>query len=354
MLHSPLAYTSSAFATTIEQLLGKGRQHAEMLYTSWLRYGRWTSENPAFKNAQQLFEEITSLTDRTLLPIVEQQVENDTIKLLLRTSDGLDIETVLIPMQSGSTLCVSSQIGCRMGCAFCETGKMGLLRNLQVPEITAQLFAVRHLQQRPVRNIVFMGMGEPFDNYEHVMQAVRIFTDPKGFGLGKRQITLSTSGCIEGIYQLAEAQEDTPNLAVSLSAPTDELRNKLMPINRKTNLQQLYQAMQYYGQCTKREILIAYVALKDVNDSLEQAQLLANYLQGLAVKINIIPYNAQKRDRFAPSDNQTIEAFSNYLRQKGYYTLIRRTKGRDIMAACGQLGNVEQRKRLHLLQNSSK
>lgn len=348
---SPLDHTATSFGLEVYKHLGKGRQHAIELYSQWMRDGRMNDMHKAFKNAAQLVEDIHGLIDMQQLPIVQQQQQESTVKALFRTTDGLDIETVLIPMRTGTTLCVSSQIGCRRGCAFCETGRMGLLRNLHVKEIVGQLFGVRHQLQLPVRNIVFMGMGEPFDNYDAVMAAVQIMTDPKGFGYGKRQITISTSGCIEGILRLMAEPGETPNLAVSITAADDQLRNRLMPINRKHDLQTLHNAMQAYCQQKNREILIAYVALKGVNDTLEHAKLLANYLRGLSVKINIIPYNAQKRDRFAPSDAATIDAFADCLRQAGYYTLLRRTRGRGIMAACGQLGNVEQR-RLYLSRNS--
>lgn len=262
-----------------------------------------------------------------------------------QTADQLEIESVLIPMQAGGTLCLSSQVGCRMGCTFCETGRMGLLRNLTTQEIVTQLFVARFILGFQVRNLVFMGMGEPFDNYENVMQAVRIFTDPYGFGLGIHHLTISTSGRVEEIYRLIEETSPIPHLAVSLNAPTDELRNRLMPINRHHPLKELYQAMQVFNTKKGKSILVAYVLMKGQNDSLEHADQLANFLQGLNVKINIIPYNPQSRDRFQPPEQDTIEVFTARLREKGYYTLLRQTKGQKIMAACGQLGNLELRRR---------
>jgi 23S rRNA (adenine2503-C2)-methyltransferase len=189
-----------------------------------------------------------------------------------------------------------------------------------------------------------MGMGEPFDNYDNVLQAARILADPKGFGFGKRHLTISTSGCTEGIRRFTAEEGDVPNLAVSVSAPVDDLRNRLMPINRKHNLQELYDSMLAYNQKTGRQVLIAYVLLEGLNDTLGHADKLAHYLQGLNVKINLIPYNPQSRDRYQPPSLETLEAFTHYLRNKGYYTLLRTTKGQSIMAACGQLGNIELRK----------
>lgn len=282
--------------------------------------------------------------DTSLPSLQMEKNDGETKKFLLKTSDSLEIESVLIPMQAGGTLCISSQVGCRIGCAFCETGRMGLLRSLTVEEIISQVFVARHILGYTIRNIVFMGMGEPFDHYDAVMQASRILLEPKGFGFGRNHITISTSGLVEGIHKFTHEKGPKPNLAVSINAPEDETRNRLMPINRKHDMQQLYQAMHEYNEITGLDILTAYVLLKDVNDSLAHADRLALYLKGLNVKVNLIPYNPQTRDRFARSDEETIEAFRQRMRAHGYPTLLRLTRGTNIMAACGQLGNVELRK----------
>lgn len=338
------AHTSTAYANAIQSHLGKGFQHALRFYEEWFRTGQVLGKNPAFNNAQSLFKEILSLTDFTSLPAITIKDDGQTGKFLLATQDNLEIESVLIPMQAGGTLCISSQVGCKMGCAFCETGKMGLLRSLSTDEITSQLFAARFNFNFAVRNVVFMGMGEPFDNYDNVMKAFQIITDSHGFGIGCNHVTVSTSGCIDGIYRLLEEKGNLPNLAVSINAPTDALRQRLMPINKKYPLSQLYQAMEAYCR-TGKSILIAYVLMKNENDSLEQANQLASFLKGLDVKINLIPYNPQTRDRFQPSDDEVIDHFALQLRNHGYQVLIRRTKGQEIMAACGQLGNLKLRRR---------
>ncbi len=325
--------------------LGKGFQHAELVYEEWCRTGKLTGHHPAFKNAQALLQEIIALTDFSALSLSSEQTDGKTGKFLLKTTDGLEIESVLIPMQAGGTLCVSSQVGCRMGCAFCETGRMGLLRNLKPEEIVSQLFVARFLLNFSVRNIVFMGMGEPFDNYDAVIQAFRILTDPHGFGFGPNHLTISTSGCIDGIYRLMNENGPLPNLAVSLNAPTDELRCKLMPITRKYPLSMLYEAIKAFCSQTGRQVLIAYVLIKGQNDSLAHADQLAHYLRGLDVKINLIPYNPQSNDRYQPPEQPILEAFTAHLRNQGYYTLLRQTKGQKIMAACGQLGNLELKRR---------
>lgn len=343
---SILSATHASFTEAIFATLGKGRIHAGIIYEEFFRTGKITGNQDAFNTAKSLLDSILSLTDTETLKFSSQKNDGQTGKIYLQTHDHLDVETVLIPMQSGGTLCVSSQVGCRMGCAFCETGKMGLIRNLTTAEIVSQVFIAKHILGFSIRNIVFMGMGEPFDNYDHVLNAVRVICDPNGLGFGPRHITVSTSGCIEGINRLSQEGELSPNLAVSINAPEDQVRNKLMPINKKHDMQALYDAMSNYCQITKRQILAAYVLLQGINDSLEHAERLANYLQGLDVKINLIPYNHQTRDRFIAPDSQTIDAFANALRTRGYRTLLRATKGRDIMAACGQLGKKVKKSEL--------
>jgi len=269
-----------------------------------------------------------------------------TSKFLLQFADGLESESVVIPMQAGETLCISSQIGCKMGCAFCETGRMGLLRHLSVGEIIAQVFSARFLLKKQVRNIVFMGMGEPFDNFETVMQAVRVLTEPTGLAFGPSRLTLSTSGHVAAIYRMIEEADPALNLAVSVNAPNDAVRNRIMPVNKKWNMAQLKEAMSAYCAHPRREIFVEYVLLKDVNDSLESADQLAEYLKNLRVKVNLIPYNAQSRDRFSPPAEEQQTAFLDRMRSHGYYTLLRLPKGKAIMAACGQLGNLQLRKNL--------
>ena len=347
-----LSYTHQAFSEHFRSLLGKGFVHAGLIYNEWFRTGKISGKSPAFNNAQAIFNDIVSHLDLTLPPLVGEKSDGITHKFLLRIGEKLEVESVLIPMQAGGTLCVSSQVGCRMGCAFCETGRMGLLRNLTAEEIVSQVFIARHILGLKVRNVVFMGMGEPFDNYDAVIQAFRVLTDPHGLSFGKHRVSISTSGCIDGIEKLIAEGSESPNLAVSINAPNDEIRNKLMPINRKHDMQALRSAMQSYCSVTGRQILAAYVLLKGINDSLEHADQLADYLKGLNVKVNLIPYNPQSRDRFQPPEIESLEAFSQRLRHHGYYTLLRLTKGRNIMAACGQLGNLELRrqKKLSLIQ----
>ncbi len=336
--------TQAEFVRQIYDRLGKGKRHAAQLYSQWFKTGEVNPSTWAEPQALSLVEEMLQYMDRTLPPVISQQQDGDTTKFLLKLADGLETESVLIPMQAGVTLCISSQVGCKMGCTFCETGRMGLLRSLTVSEIVAQVFVARFGFKSPVRNIVFMGMGEPFDNYDNVMQAIKVLTDPAGMAFGSSRLTVSTSGCIEEIYRFMEDADPAVNLAVSINAPTDEIRDRIMPVNHQWNLQALKKVLIDYCQHPRREILIEYVLLKELNDSLECADQLADFLQGLKVKVNLIPYNAQRKSRFQPPEEEVQESFAKRLFEKGYQVLLRRHKGRNIMAACGQLGNKDQRK----------
>jgi len=341
---SIFAHTSTSYAETLYSLLGKGKEHARLVYREWYKTGKVTGQDPHFKNAQPLFQQILALTDFAYLPLSNKGSENATQKYLLQTQDGLEIEMVLIPMRAGYTLCLSSQVGCRMGCAFCETGKMGLLRSLSTEEIVSQLFQAKHHLKVDIRNLVFMGMGEPLDNYEAVMQAIRIFTDMQGFGLGPSRITISTSGLVDKIYRLADEADPALCLAVSVNASCNETRNRLMPVNRSFDMAALRAAMEAYTAHPRRRIFAEYVLIKGKTDSLEDAARLACYLKGLKVSVNLIPYNPQSRDCFEPPDQATIDAFYQKMKELDILTFVRSTKGRQIMAACGQLGNRELRK----------
>jgi 23S rRNA (adenine2503-C2)-methyltransferase len=344
-------HTQQSYAAVIYERLGKGREHAALVYAEWFRYGNVEGRSPAFKNALPLLQHILALTDFEIPALASQvSIEDvttvETTKFLLRTHDALETESVLIPMQSGWTLCISSQVGCRMGCAFCETGKMGLLRHLSTEEIVAQVFTAKIKLKCPVRNIVLMGMGEPLDNYDNVMQAIRVLTSPGGLGFEYSHITLSTSGRVEEMYRLIDEADPSLNLAVSVNAPNDEVRRRLMPINRQHDMAALYQAMAAYCAHPRREILIEYVLISGYTDAEEHADQLAVYLRGLRVKINVIPYNPQSRDRFQPPAVEKVDRFVERLRSHGYRVLVRRNKGQHIMAACGQLGNIELRRQL--------
>lgn len=353
----PIAqHTAFDFANSMTQSLGRGRQQALSLYKEWCLQGFCEGKAPCFANAPRLREQMLA---KIKLPHIEPKKiiqEGETIKFTLPVEGDFETESVILPMKSGWTLCLSSQVGCRMGCRFCETGRMGLLRQLTTEEIVRQLACALHWFKKPIRNIVFMGMGEPMDNLEAVIPSIRIFNDENGFGLGARHLTVSTSGHLEGLRYFTQALRPFVNLAVSVIASNDALRTKLMPVNRRWNMSELYDSMLEYNKTTQREILIEYVLLKDLNDKTEHALELAKYLRGLQVKVNLIPYNRQSEappiqseqltpSDFYPSETETCESFAQTLRSQGYRTLLRKRKGHDIMAACGQLGNKDWKKK---------
>ncbi len=336
------SHTAQSFSEAVFAHCRRGKTHAERLYRHWMQ-GQPLSTLEVEPQARPLIEEIAGMTDFSLPTLSRLTEEGGTVKYLLKLHDGLECESVIIPMRGFATLCISSQIGCRMGCTFCETGRMGLIRSMTTEEIVAQVYYATRVLQKPVRNIVFMGMGEPLDNFEAVMRAVSVLTDPGGLNFGHARITISTSGRVDEIDQLTLSADPALNLAVSVNAPNDAIRRKIMPVNVKWNMAALKEAMVRYCAHPRRQILIEYVLLKDVNDSLESADELAAYLQGLNVKVNLIPYNPQSRSRFAPPDADVQAAFLARMRDHGYLTMLRKTKGRAIMAACGQLGSKSAR-----------
>ncbi len=334
--------TSEHFASHIAEKLGKGKRHALLFYQAWMRRGKLPCDYEP--QAKGLIEAIGAEVDLNLPEICEERLEGETRKFLLRFSDKLESESVIIPMKHGATLCISSQVGCKRGCVFCETGRMGLLRSLTVEEIIAQVYIAQHHFHAKIRNIVFMGMGEPLDNFDAVVQAIAVLTDPHGLSFGSSHITVSTSGVVDKIIALADRVKPSVNLAVSLNASNDQIRKKLMPIQCHWDLSALKEGMKIYCEKTKRKILIEYVMIEGKNCSLENAEEVASYLAGLDVTINLIPYNAQRADRFAAPSMETIRFFHRILTDRGFRVTMRLPKGQAIMAACGQLGNREQRK----------
>ncbi len=287
--------------------------------------------------------------------LAEQRSVDGTRKWVLRIGEGQAIETVFIPDKGRGTLCISSQVGCAMDCAFCSTAQQGLNRNLDVAEIVAQVwFAAKALggdfqNERVISNVVFMGMGEPLANYGALIPAIRILQDDFGFGLSKRRVTVSTSGLVPFIDRLREAVDTA--LAISLHAPDDTLRNELVPINRKYPLAELMDACRRYtaGRDHKMHVVYEYVMLDGVNDSPALARDLARLLGGMPAKVNLIPFNPFPQTRFRRSRPEAIEAFAGVLRGKNILATTRRTRGEDIDAACGQLvGKVlnKQKRRL--------
>ncbi len=261
-----------------------------------------------------------------------------TVKFLLGLSDGAFVESVIIPEEERTTLCVSSQAGCALGCAFCVTGSLGLTRNLTSGEIVGQvLVALNYLREHggALTNIVFMGMGEPLLNYEQVSRALTIILSDWGLSFSWRHVTVSTAGIPEGIARLG--REVLVNLAVSLNAPDDPTRDRIMPVNRKYPLDVLMAALRAYPLKRGRRITLEYVLLKGINDTDDHARALARLVKGIPVKINLIPFNAFTDAPFLRPDDSRVLAFQEILISAHLNAIIRKSKGGDIAAACGQL-----------------
>jgi len=278
------------------------------------------------------------------LTIAEVQTSRDgTRKLRLVTRDGQSIESVLIPDGEKTTQCISSQVGCAVDCQFCATAKMGLKRNLDAGEIVDQVYLARRLlaEQEPDRkltNLVYMGMGEPLHNYDNMVKSLRILTNDKGAKLSQRRITVSTSGLVPKLEKLGK-EDVRPNLAVSLNAPNDEVRDMIMPINRKWNIGKLLAALKAYPLEQRRRITFEYVLLAGVNDSLRDAAQLAKLLRGVKCKVNIIPWNPHPEAPYERPAPAVIDAFQAECKRLGLPTYLRTPRGDDIDAACGQLAN---------------
>ena len=266
----------------------------------------------------------------------KQESQDGTIKYLFDVLDGNAIETVLMSYHHGYTICVSSQIGCKMGCKFCASTGIQFARNLSSGEIVEQILAVEQDTKIRISNVVFMGIGEPLDNYENVIGSIHIINNPKGLNIGARHISISTSGLVPKIYQLA--QENIPcTLSISLHATNNEKRSKMMPVNEAYPIEQLIQACKDYIEKTHRRISFEYALAKENNDHLEDAKELVKLLKGMLCHVNLIPINKIENGAYTKSSNENIIKFRDYLNDHGIVATIRRELGSDIDAACGQL-----------------
>lgn len=280
------------------------------------------------------------------LPEVTRRSESSdgTCKYLLRLVDGKFVETVHIPESGRDTLCISSQVGCGVGCTFCMTAQMGFIRNLTPGEIVGQVLRVITDGRVADKgfNIVFMGMGEPLYNYRNVMKAFRLLTDPQGIDLSHRKITVSTSGVVPVLRRMAADTPPLPNLAVSINATTDAVRDRVMPINRKWPLEELIEACRSFPLESRRRITFEYVLLKDENDSPGDARRLARLLRGIPAKVNLIPYNPNPGLPHGRPDPDRVEHFQELLSEHNLAAFVRRTRGDDVNAACGQLAYLNE------------
>lgn len=347
----------------MDNLLGLGRVELERYLTAlgekpyrarqllrWIHKERVTSFELMTNLSKTLRSKLEERAEIRPPSIASRQVSRDgTAKWAIKTDNGNLIEMVLIPDRGRNTLCISSQLGCVLDCAFCATGKQGFNGNLTRSEIVGQVWlAASDLQRRGdhrgITNVVFMGMGEPLYNFDATMTVVELLKDDLAYGMAKRRVTVSTAGVVPKIYELSEHTDCA--LAVSLHAPDDGLRDELVPINRKYPLEELLGACRHYlSKCgEKRSITFEYALMKDVNDSLAHAKALAKLLRTVRCKINLIPFNVFPSSGFERPAETTIREFQSFMIAAGYATMLRTTRGDDIAAACGQLvGAVNDR-----------
>lgn len=318
----------------LEQKPGQGTRVAVWLFRKKVEdFDQMTDLNRPFREQLKQHCRISRLA-------IEQRStsEDGTEKVLYRLEDGNTIEGVLIPGPGGRlTLCVSTQVGCASGCAFCRTGESGLLRNLTAAEIVNQVFAAQGIVANPITNIVLMGTGEPLSNYEAVKTFVQAATDRHGMGFSNRKVTLSTCGLAPMIEKMADDKELDASLAVSLNATTDEVRNRIMPINKTYPLARLMQALHHYSKATGKTVTIEYVMFRGVNDSDEDADRLRELLKGLPCMVNVLLFNPFPGAPFERPDEERVYAFRNILLNHGFVAVVRNSRGKDINAACGQL-----------------
>ena len=271
-----------------------------------------------------------------MIKIIYKQEDDLVKKYLFQLQDGQTIESVLMYHDYGISICVSSQVGCNMGCKFCESGRLKKVRNLEAYEMVEQILLIEEDIKQRISHVVVMGIGEPFDNYDNVMNFIKIITHPKGIAIGTRHITVSTCGVIPGIKKFMNEQGQV-NLAISLHAPNDEIRNKIMPISKAYKLEELMETLKEYEKNTNRRITFEYIMLDKVNDSAENAKELANLIKGINCYVNLIPYNETENIDFKRTKQVQILKFYDILKKSGINVTIRREFGGKVDAACGQL-----------------
>ncbi len=322
--------------------IGKKPYNATQVY-EWL-YQKKENNVFNFSNLKiELREYLNNNFSFKMPTIIKKERDTLTRKFLIKLTDDNLIETVVMYHDYGISICVSSQVGCNMGCAFCASGKLKKVRNLETYEMVSQILLAEEEIKERISSVVIMGIGEPLDNYDNVINFIRIINDAKGLAIGIRHITLSTSGLIPQIEKLMN--EDLPiNLAISLHAPNDNLRSKLMKVNKVYNISQLITTIRKYLEHTNRRVTIEYVMLKGVNDTPDDALELANLLKGMNIYVNLIPYNETNSQDFKKSAEKTIKEFCKILKENNINVTIRKEFGSKISAACGQLRSKEVEK----------
>lgn len=336
------------YSLTLEDLkayfksLGKEQFRSQQVY-KWVYEQRVTDVNQMTNLSKSFREELPKFLTFELPPVIQHLISVDgTQKFLFDMGNNMSVEAVLIPSDDRLTLCISSEVGCNMACKFCFTGKQKLKRRLTAEEIVGQFMQAsdRLKDGQRISNIVFMGMGEPLDNCEAVFKSIQVLTNDWGMNLSRKKITVSTSGIVPEMWRIGAAGV---RLAVSLNASNDEIRDHVMPINKKWNIEKLFEACRSYCRETGDKVTFEYVLLKGVTDSLEHARELVKLTRSVPCKINIIPFNEHPGSGFERPDDSQVEAFHRELMNLGAHVLLRRTMGRDIFAACGQLTDAKLR-----------
>ena len=320
--------------------IGSKKFHAKQLF-SWLYEKRIKSYDEVTDIKKDVIEVIKNDYSIDKLKIVDVQRDVDVNKYLFELSDKEHIEAVLMRHDYGNSICVSSQVGCNMGCKFCESGRRKKVRNLEVYEMVLQILMIEEDLGERISHVVVMGIGEPFDNYDNLVDFFKIINDPKGLAIGARHITVSTCGIVPKIYEFSELDLQI-NLAISLHAPSDEVRNKIMPINRAYPLSELIPALKAYLDKTNRRITFEYVLLSGINDREEDAYELAKLIKGINSYVNLIPYNETNNIDFKRSSTIQIMKFYDILKKNNINVTIRREFGSKISAACGQLRSKKE------------
>ena len=322
--------------------LGEKPFRAEQIF-KWLFQDKVESFDEMLNLSLELREKLKQNYTICNFEIIKKQESSDgTKKYLFDILDGNAIETVLMSYHHGYSVCVSTQVGCKMGCKFCASTGIKFIRSLTSGEIVEQIIKIEQDTGVRVSNVVFMGIGEPLDNYDNVVNAIRILNNPKGINIGARHISVSTSGLVPMIYKLAEENIQC-TLSISLHATTDEKRSAMMPVNKLYNIEELLKACKDYIKITNRRVSFEYALAKDNNDNLEDAARLVKLLKGMNCHVNLIPINKIENGKFDKSSNENIMKFRDYLNEHGIVATVRRELGSDIEAACGQLRRSVQK-----------
>lgn len=315
--------------------IGESKFRAEQVF-DWLYIKRVKCFDEMTNLKKDLIKFLKQNFSMQEIKLVKKQSDVDVRKYLFELHDKNKIEAVLMKHDYGNSLCVSSQVGCNMGCKFCESGRLKKLRNLETFELVLQILAVEEDIKERISHVVLMGIGEPFDNYDNVMNFIRIINDPKGMNIGIRHITVSTCGLVPQIKKFTNEKTGV-NLAISLHAPNDEIRNKIMPINKAYKIKDIIETVKEYIKKTNRRVTFEYILLKDVNDSKTCALELAKLLKNMNCYVNLIPYNETSHIEYKTSPKVTINRFYDILKESNINVTIRREFGSKVSAACGQL-----------------